>query len=686
MDPDDVLRTTCPRDCYDACGIEVLRRDGRIRVRGDREHPISRGRLCRKCTVAFNGVLLDPDARLTRPMRRVGPKGSGQFEPISWEDALEETAAALGAVVDRLGPQAVLNAHYTGTFSVLAFLFPQRFFTRLGATEVDPDSVCNKAGHMALRYTYGDSLEGFDPRTIRDSACVLVWGANPSASAPHQHEHWLGETDATVIVVDPIRTRSAAAADLHLQPKPGTDAALAFAILHVIDRDGLTDATFLAEHVDGWNAMRADVRRSSPEWAQSVCGVPIAAIEEAARIYAAGPSLLWIGQGLQRQPLGGNIVRAVGALPAVTGNLLRPGTGFLYLNGFGNRRLDEDWLVAGSGELAPGPPPAAVSHMDLVDTLNEPGRAGALCCWNINIAQSNPRQAALRAAISRADLFVLAVDVFPTDTTDLADIVLPAASFLEFDDLVASYFHRSLSVQQQVMEPPGEALPNTEIFRRLAAAMGYTDPDLFVSDRELIDELLRRTGYGIDFRELARVGTIWPSPEPEIQFADGKFATPSGRIELASSSAAADGLPAVAGPFVDAPLEAGILRLLSPSSEWTLNGSYANDPSIGRRLGPATVTVHPDEAASRGLIAGSPVILRNAEGELAVDLALDDAVPCGVAYAPKGRWPRQETSGANVNALNSGEKTDMGGSSAVHGVRVSLVAAPSQPGPPRLAG
>lgn len=648
-------------------------REGDVRVRGDREHPVSRGKLCRKCTAAYNGVFLDPAARLTQPLRRAGAKGDGRYEPVSWEEALDETAARLTDVAERLGPAAIFNTHYTGTFSVLAFLFPQRFFARIGATEVDPDTVCNKAGHAALDYTYGDSLEGFDPRTVKDSAVVLVWGANPAVSAPHQHDNWLVEAGAQVIVVDPIRTVTAEHADLHLQPRPGSDAALAFAMLHVIDRAGRTDDRFIAEHVDGWEEMLPAVRQASPEWAEQVCGVAAADIETAALAYAAGPSLLWIGQGLQRQPRGGNVVRAVATLPAVTGNLLRPGTGFLYLNGFGNRRIDEDWVAGGAGELRRAPPPPMVSHMDLVDVLDDPERSGALCCWNINLAQSNPRQVALRRALRRENLFVLAVDLFATDTTDLADIVLPAASFLEFDDLVASYFHRSLSVQRKAREPLGESLPNTEIFRRLAAAMGYDDPDLFMTDRELLEEVLRRTGCGLDFDDLSRRGTIWPSPTPEIQFADG-FPTPTGRIELASARAAADGLPSVPEPSVDPLPGGGQMRLLTPASNWTLNGSYANERKLSGRLGTATVTVHPDEAAQRGLHAGDSVVLRNAEGELPVQLAIDDAVPLGVAYAPKGRWPRQEPSGANVNVLNTGEATDMGRSSAVHGVLVSIVA------------
>jgi len=674
MSSPQVLKTTCPRDCYDACGIEVLRRDdGSIRVRGDREHPVSRGKLCRKCTAAYNGVFLDPAARLTQPLRRTGPKGSGAYEEISWEDALAEVAARLTAVVDEHGAGTILNAHYTGRFSLLGFLLPQRFFARLGATEVDPDSVCNKAGHVALELLYGDSLEGFDPRTAKDSACVVVWGANPAVSAPHQHDDWLPESGAFVIVIDPIRTQTARAADLHLQPRPGTDAALAFAMLHVARRDGLVDEPFLAAHAQGWEELLPAVDACDPEWAERVTGVSAADVERAARVYATGPSLLWIGQGLQRQPRGGNVVRAVASLPTATGNLLRPGTGFLYLNGFGNRRLDEEWIAGGDLDVSPAPP--SVSHMDLADVLADPERSRALCTWNINLAASNPQQAALREAMRREDLFTVAVDVFPTDTTDLADVVLPAASFLEFDDLVASYFHRSLSAQQAVMPPPGAALPNTEIFRRLAAAMGYDEPAFRDDDRTIIDETLRRAGHGIDFAALCAAGTIWPDAEPAVQFAGGVFPTPSGRIELASAAAEAEGLPRVPAPDVDAPTPDGALRLLTPASDWTLNGTYGNEPRLAGRLGPATVTIHPDEAAARGLVAGVPVVLASPTGTLAMALAVDDAVPPGVAYAPKGRWPRVEGSGANVNVLNGGAKADMGGSSAVHGVVVTLVGA-----------
>ena len=212
--------------------MAVVKRDGVIRhVRGDKGHAVSRGRLCVKCATAYNGVLRDPGQRLLTPLRRSGPKGSGQFEPVSWDQALTETAGRLRAIVADPGPEAILNAHYTGTFAQLGYFFGMRFFNRLGATEVDPDTICNKAGHVALDYVYGTSIDGFDPRTARDSGCIVVWGANPSASAPHQHEHWLPESPAQVIVVDPVRTPTAREADLHLQPFPGSDAALAFALL-----------------------------------------------------------------------------------------------------------------------------------------------------------------------------------------------------------------------------------------------------------------------------------------------------------------------------------------------------------------------------------------------------------------------------------------------------------------------
>lgn len=670
---DEVVLTTCPRDCYDACGIVVVKRAGAIRqVRGDPDHPVSRGKLCRKCSIGYNGAFLDPQARLTQPLRRTGPKGEGRFEPVSWEAALEEIAGRLQQIGATVGAPTVLNAHYTGTNSLLAGLFPQRFFHRLGATEVDPDTICNKAGHVALDYVYGTSNVGFDPRTARDSGCILVWGANPSASAPHAHEHWLPESPARVIVVDPVRTPSAEAADLHLQPFPGSDAALAFALLHVIAHEGLVDHGFLREHTIGWEELEPQLAGCTPAWGEQATGVPARLIEEAAELYGRGPSLLWLGQGLQRQRTGGNVVRACALLPAVTGNLCKPGAGFLYLNGGESRRLDDAYLTAPHlGADTPEP----ISHMELAGCLEDSARSQALFCWNINIAASNPQQRRLREALRREDLLTVVVDIFPTDTTDVADYVLPAASFLEFDDLVASYFDLTLSAQVKVAEPMGESLPNMEIFRRLGRALGYPEPELYESDAELIDAMLRGSGTGEDFASLAAKGTISVADEPVVQFADRRFPTPSGRVELSSAQAEADGFPRLPLPHADPRPADGRLRLLSPASPWLLNASFANDAKIAKRIGPATVALHPDDAAERSLAEGDEAVVANGTGTLRLLVTLSDAVPRGVAYSPKGRWPKREPERANVNALNPGESADMGKSTSVHGVEVTVTPA-----------
>ncbi|HZE03923.1 MAG TPA: molybdopterin-dependent oxidoreductase [Solirubrobacteraceae bacterium] len=675
MPVDTTIKTTCPRDCYDACGIEVALRDGRIRhVRGDRDHPVSRGRLCAKCTAAYNGRLLDPQARLRTPLLREGAKGGGGWRTASWEEALRLIAERLHAVAGdpAAGAAAILAAHYSGTLGLLNYGFPLRFLRTLGAREVDPDTICNKAGHVALDYLYGTSEDGFDPRTAADAACILVWGANPSASGPHQHDHWLPESPARVIVVDPVRTPTAASADLHLQPYPGSDAALAFTMAHVLQRDGLLAERMLRHRTTGWEELKPRLADCTPQWGETVTGVPAALIEQAAHWYGPGPSLLWIGQGFQRQPRGGNAVRAVAQLAALSGNLGRAGAGVLYLNGTDSRGLDDGDVTSGG---LPDNAAAPISHMELAAWLEDSARSRALICFNINIAASNPDQARLHAALRREDLFTVAIDLFETDTTALADVVLPAASFLECDDIVASYFNLSLSAQVAAVPPPGAALPNTEIFRRIAAAMGMSEPALHESDRTIIERLLAGTGTGLSFAELAARGTVWIGNTPRIQFADLVFPTPSGRVELASDRAAADGHPRTAQPWHDARPADGRLRLLTPASPWMLNDSFANETRLAGRRGSAEVALHPDDAAERGLGAGDRACLRSETGELELRVALSSDVPRGVALSPKGRWPRLEPTGANVNVLNPGIPSDMGASSSVHGVEVTVTPA-----------
>ncbi len=525
------IRTTCPRDCYDACGIVVIRRDGRIaKVLGDPEHSVSRGALCGKCAIAYNGAWRDPAARLTTPLRRRGAKGEGRFEPIGWDEALDEIAARFKTIAVDPGPQAILHAHYTGTCSLIAGNFPKRFFNRLGATEVDPDTVCNNAGHVALGYAIGTSTLGFDPRTARDAGCIVVWGANPSASAPHAHKHWLRETPAKVVVVDPIRHDTAAAADLHLQPYPGTDAALAFALVHVLARDGALDRDFIAAHVAGWDEIEATLADYTPAWGEARTGVPAADIERAAALYAAGPALLWLGQGLQRQPMGGNAMRACALLPAVTGNFGRPGTGLYYLNGGARRGVDGGYLAGSALGRGVSPPP--VSHMALAARLEDADASRAFVSWNMNVAVSGPDQARLRRALGREDLFTVVIELFRTDTAELADIVLPATSFVEHDDLYLALGHPHIGIGPKIIAPVGEARSNHEVLQGLARRLGADHPGFAMTAWEMIDRTLIASGYGDAATLKAR---RWIDCAPDFatrHFLDG-FPNADGRFHFA---------------------------------------------------------------------------------------------------------------------------------------------------------
>jgi len=589
------VRTTCPRDCYDACGIVVkLAADGTINVVGDPEHDVSRGALCGKCSIGYNGVWRDPGVRLTRPLKRVGPKGTGRFQPIGWDEALGDIAIRLNAIRGRDGA-AILQTHYTGTCSLIAGSFPLRFFNRIGATEVDPDTVCNKAGHVALQLTYGESTRGFDPRTIDGTNCVMIWGANPSTSAPHVHQYWLSETPAPKIVIDPIRHETAAAADMHLQLYPGTDGALAFAMLHAISAAGRIDRAFLATRSKGWEEIAGQLAACTPAWGEATTGVPARLIEDAALLYAAGPSLLWMGQGFQRQTFGGNAMRAVALLPAATGNLGRYGAGFLYLNGWDTRGVDAGYLTA--THLKPKSA-QTISHMDLASRLEAP-ETEAIVTWNNNIAASSPEQRRLRRALERDDLLQVTLDLFQTDTANYADYVLPAASFLEFDDVVMSYFNASISAQVKAVPPLGESLPNQEIFRRLAAVMGLTDPELFEPDAEMIATLLDQAKPGLTFEALAEAGTIEYPPEPGVQFEHHDYRTPSGKIELTGSAFVDAGLPrtlrlgrGATRPRRAAPALPGIemadeqqlrQRPQDPEATWRGSGVRASRRSAGAR-------------------------------------------------------------------------------------------------------
>ena len=663
------ILSTCPRDCYDSCGLRVVIDDtGKInRVTGDPDHPSNRGSLCGKCALAYNGVWLDAEQRLTRPLVRTGPKGAGEFKPVSWDEALARVADRLGRLGDSGRAHDVITAHYTGTCSALANQFPMRFFNAIGATEVEPDSICNLSGHVGLGYMLGESAKGFDPRTARDSACLIVWGANPSASGPHADKHWLTEFPGTVVVIDPLVTKTAGQADMHLRPYPGTDAALAFGFIHALRAGGHLNDAFIAEHTVGFDELGPLIDAWPVERASEVTGVPAEQIHAVSAAYAAGPAMLWLGQALCRGPTGGNAFRAASLLPAVTGNIGKPGTGIYFLNGKGPTR-GLDMGAVGRGDLRAEPSPS-LSHMDLRETLDRSPRDKALVLWNINVAASNPDQGRLLETLASEALFTVVVDLFMTDSARYADVVLPAASFLEFDDLVGSYFHLSVGAQSKAAEPPGEALPNQEIFRRLSRAMGLEEPLLYETDAEVLERLI--APLDLSFEELKTKGTVYPSAEPLVLWEELDFPTPSGKIELASDTAELHGHPRTPVPDPLPRPSGGMLRLLTPADEWHMNSSYDNEPRIHERT-PDIVTVHPVDAARLGLAPGMRVRLANAAGSLEMECAVDHSALEGVAFAPKGRWPSRTPAGFNVNVLNPGLRSDMGNSTGLHGVEVEV--------------
>jgi len=407
----------------------------------------------------------------------------------------------------------------------------------------------------------------------------------------------------------------------------------------------------------------------TPVCAEAATGVPANDIERAARLYGRGPSLLWMGMGLSRQPMGGNAVRAISLLPAVTGNLAKPGAGFFYINGVDRRGIDPDYLV---GSRLQTNKAAFLGHMDLARFLEDSDRAQALVCWNINIAATNPQQARLCQALARDDLFTVVIDLFQTDTADYADIILPAAGFMEFDDLIYSYFHLSIGAQVKAQAPPGEALPNQEIFRRLAASMGFMEPELHESDRSMLDALLGQTGIGLSFAALAEKGTVYVASNPIPQFDGLAFPTPSGRVELASARAEAAGLPRVPHPHADVRPREGRLRLLTPAAHWLSNSGFGNDPGVCKRMGPPAISIHPEDASRFGLSDGDLAIVANEHGALLLTVSVSDTVLRGVALSHKARWLKTAPDGANVNLLNGGAKSDMGQGSAVHGIEIEI--------------
>ncbi|WP_329236127.1 molybdopterin oxidoreductase family protein [Actinoallomurus sp. NBC_01490] len=665
----------CPLDCPDGCSwLVTVDDDGTaVKLRGNPAHPVTRGALC----VKVNRYLEQTSApdRILHPMRRVGRKGEGRFERISWDEALDEIAGRLGDITREYGGQAIWPFHGTGSLGYVQGLegfAGRRFFNVLGASVHEP-TICSIAGSAGLKYTLGTS-GGMDPEDFARSKLVLLWGTNPLTSG---HHSWKFIQDARrdgayVVAIDPVRTRTAAQADEHLAPMPGTDAALALGLLHVIVRMGAHDQDYIDARTLGWEAFRARIEEFPPDRVAKITGLPeerIVALGE--RVARTRPTAIRATQGIQRHAGGGMALRTLACLPGVTGDWALPGGG-LYYSTSGHFKLNLPKLVR--IDLLPHPVRSLTMTRlgeGLLEVDDPPVKA--LFVIAANPVGSNPAQGKVRRGLSREDLFTVVLEHFPTDTTDYADIVLPATMQTEHLDVIAGYGHLYLVWNEPAVAPPGECLSTSETFRRLARRMGMTEPSLYDSDEDLVRQLLDSAHPwldGITVEELRRRGFARLRVDrPFLPFADG-FPTSSGRLEFYSERATRLGLDPLPGFTPHADPGEGLV-LISAAPHHFLNTTFGNNPELRRRAGGPVIVLHPDDAAARGIADGDAVRVHNARGAFEATAEVSDRVRPGVAATTKGRWAKF-TGGATVNATIDERDADMRHGAVFHDNRVEV--------------
>ncbi|MFF2086827.1 molybdopterin-dependent oxidoreductase [Nocardia sp. NPDC058176] len=644
----------CPLDCPDACSWVVTVEDGvATGLRGNKEHPVTRGALCVKVNRYLEQVGA-PD-RLRYPMRRTGPKGSGRFERISWDEALDEIANRLTGIIDEFGGEAIWPFHGTGSLGYLQGMegYPgRRMFNLLGASHHRP-TICSVAGSAGVRYTLGTS-GGMDPEDLAHSKLILLWGTNPLHSGHHVWK-FIQDSGAYLVSIDPVRTKTSERCDEHLAPLPGTDAALALGLLHVIIAQGAQDDAFIAEHTEGWPEFRDLVAEYTPERVAEITGLAVEQIVGLGeRIARTRPTAIRASQGMQRHAGGGMAMRVLACLPGVTGDWAIPGGGLHYSTS-GHFRVDVDALVR--DDLLPHPV-RTLSMTKLGENLleTEDPPVKALFVIGANPVGSNPDQRRVIEGLSREDLFTVVLEHFGTDTVDYADIVLPATMQPEHLDVLAGYGHLYLIWNEPAIEPPGECLSTTETFRQLSHRLGLTEPALYDSDDELMRQLLK--GHDLDRLRADGFLKVEAGPVPA-----GKLQFVSARAELAGH----DPLPAYTPP---ADPGDGLV-LISAASQYFLNTSFGANAELRRRAGEPRITLHPDDAAARGITDGDPVRVANTRGSFDSIAEISDRVRPGVAATTKGRWAKF-TGGATVNATIAERDADYGGGAVFHDNRVEV--------------
>jgi len=673
MSPVKTVHTVCSHDCPDSCAVLVTVDElGKAtRVQGDPSHPITRGFLCAKVTKYLDRVY--SPARLLFPMRRRpgAVKGNGHFgreseafEPITWDAALDLISQRLQLVSDEHGPEAILPYSYAGNMGVLGYgSMDRRFFHRLGASRLDR-TICATAGGDALVSVYGKKL-GTDPEHFRDARYIIAWAANIHGNNVHlwpfvQEARRKG---AKLVVIDPYRTRTARAADWHLPIQPGTDAALALGMMHVIIRDGLHDQDYIDQNTHGFEALRNHVLSYTPACVAGLTGIAADEIETLAREYAtSAPAVIRLNYGIQRSQNGGASARAVCMLPALIGAWKHQGGGLqLSTSGafvFNSMALERPDLMMAS----PLERPARIVNMSrlghALTELDAPP-VKALFVYNSNPAAIAPNQNAVRRGLTRPDLFTVVHEQFFTDTTDYADIVLPATTFLEHKDFQGAYGHYFLQLSEQAIAPLGEAQSNVWLFSQLAKRMGFTESCFCDGVEDLMEQAL---GESAD--DLKTKGRIRQQHATE-EFAAGLFATPSGKIEFYSSALAAQGLEPLPAFHAAEESRRGVkaqsfpLEFLPRKADNYMNSTFANLPGHQKMESPGLAMMHASDASARQIREGDWVEVFNARGRIRLRARIDGSVPTGVVAASLN-WNKLSAGGSNVNALTSETLTDLG--------------------------
>ncbi|MBV9210375.1 MAG: molybdopterin oxidoreductase family protein [Acidobacteria bacterium] len=680
-----IVRAACPHDCPDTCAMLVTVENGRaLRVAGDPAHPFTRGFLCTK-VANYEQRTHSPD-RIRTCLKRVGKKGEGRFTEITWDEALDEIAARFRALAESSeGAQTILPYSYCGTMGLVqSESMDRRFFHRLGASQLDR-TICATAGGEGYTATVGAKV-GTNPEKFKDGRLILLWGTNTLTANVHLWPEILAakNSGARVIAIDPRRTRTADQCDEHIAPLPGTDAALALSMMHVIFAEGLEDKDYLASYTIGEMELRRRVKEYEPARVADICGLEAETIVRLARTYASvKPSAIRVNYGVQRHAGGGMAVRTIACLPAVVG-AWRDAAGGVLLSTSGMFPLNYHALER--PDLMPTPAPRTLNMSELGNLLlkvsDPPVRA--LYVYNSNPAAVAPDQAKVLEGLRREDLFTVVHELFMTDTCDYADIVLPATSQLEHFDLHKAYGHFYLAVNERAIPPLHQAKANTEVFRLLAARLGFTEDCLQDSDEEIARQALQSEHpslAGITLEKLRERGWMRLNVADDFApFAEGNFPTASGKCELFSEKLEGLGLPAV--PDFIPPRESRQsapelarkfpLGLISPAAHAFLNSTFANLPKQLKQELKPFVEIHPEDALARGINDGDSVRLFNERGSCELFAVVTTRARTGVVVSPSVWWNKLSPGRTNINQLTSQTLSDMGGGATFYDALVEV--------------